>query len=82
MSLIPHYVIDVIHKIVKSSHLEKFQIKQNINKLMFKVIFIFSDRILIKEIIVFSTPFVSGETDFQNFYLEIWVRDCGMSNNA
>ena len=38
---------------------------QNKNKLMFQVIFIFSDWILIKQIIVFSTPFVLGETDFQ-----------------
>ena len=34
---------------------------------MFQVIFIFiSDLVLIKQIIVFSTPFVLGETDFLN----------------
>ena len=43
ISLIPHYLIDIIHKTVKPSHLEKLQIIQNINKLMFQVIFIFSD---------------------------------------
>ena len=32
---------------------------------MFQVIFIFSEWILIKQIIVFSTPFVLWETDFQ-----------------
>ena len=31
INLIPHYLIDIIHKTVKSSHLEKLQIKQNIN---------------------------------------------------
>ena len=54
INLIPHYLIDIIHKTVKPSHLEKLQIIQNINKL-----------ILIKQIIVSSTPFVLGETDFQ-----------------
>ena len=43
INLIPHYLIDIIHKTVKPSHLEKLQIIQNINKLMFQVIFIFSD---------------------------------------
>ena len=66
INLIPHYLIDIIHKTVKPSHLEKIQIIQNINKVMFQVIFIFSDWILIKQIIVSSTPFVLGETDFQN----------------
>ena len=55
INLIPHYLIDIIHKTVKPSHLEKLQIIQNINKLMFQVIFIFSDWILIKQIIVSST---------------------------
>ena len=40
--LIPHYLIDTIHTTVKQSHLEKLQIIQNINKLMFLLIFIFS----------------------------------------
>ena len=33
--LIPQYLKDIIHKLVKPSHLEKLQIMQNINKLMF-----------------------------------------------
>ena len=53
-ALIPHYLIDIIHKTIKPSHLEKLQTIQNINKL-----------ILIKQIIVSSTPFVLVETDFQ-----------------
>ena len=61
INLIRHYLIDIIHKTVKPSHLEKLQIIQNINKLMFQVIFIFSDWILIKQIIVSSTPFVLGK---------------------
>ena len=65
IKLIPHYSIYVIYKIVKSSHLEKLQIIQNINNLMFQVIFIFSYWILMKQIIVFSTTFYLGKTDFQ-----------------
>ena len=38
-----HYVIDIIHKTVKPSHLEKLIIMQNMEKLMFQVIFVFSD---------------------------------------
>ena len=55
INLIPQYLIDIIHKTVKPSHIEKLQIIKNINKL-----------ILIKQIIVSSTPFDLGETDFQN----------------
>ena len=40
--LIPYYMIDVIYKNVKPPHLKKLQIIQNIKKLMFQVIFIFS----------------------------------------
>ena len=65
INLIPHYLIDIIYKTVKPSHLEKLQIIQNVNKLMFQVIFIFSDWILIEQIIASSTPSVLGETDFQ-----------------
>ena len=54
VNLIPRHLIDIIHKTVESSYLEKLQIIQNINKL-----------ILIKQIIVSSTPFILGETDFQ-----------------
>ena len=32
INLIPQYLIDIIHKLVKPSHLEKLQIIQNINK--------------------------------------------------
>ena len=37
------YLIDTIYKTVKPSYLEKVQIMQNVNKLMFQVIFTFSD---------------------------------------
>ena len=65
INLIQYYLTDIIHKIVKASHLEKIQIIQNIYKLMFQFVFMFSDWILIKQIKVSSTPFVLGETDFQ-----------------
>ena len=32
INLIPQYLIDIIYKLVKPSHLEKLQIIQNINK--------------------------------------------------
>ena len=67
-NLIPHYMIDVIYKIVNPSHLEKLRFIQNINNLMFQVIFIFCDSILIKQIIVFSTLSAVGETDFQKSF--------------
>ena len=50
-------MIGPICKAVKSLHLEKLQILQNINNLMFLVIFIFSDWILIKQVTVFSISF-------------------------
>ena len=56
INLIPHYLIQIIHKAVKLSHSEKLKIIQNINKLILQVIFIFSDWILIKQIIASSTP--------------------------
>ena len=49
-------MIDTIYKAVKQSHLKKLQIIQNINNLMLQAIFIWN-KILIKQIIVFSTPF-------------------------
>ena len=55
---------NIIYKTEKPSHLEKLQIIQNINKLMFQVMFIFSDWILIKQIIL-----VLGETEFQKIIL-------------
>ena len=64
-NLIPHYLIDIIYNTVKPSQLQKLQMIQNINNIMFQVIFMFSDWILIKQIIVSSTPFVLAETDFQ-----------------
>ena len=65
INLLPHYLIDNIHKTVKPSHFEKLQLIQSINKVMFQVIFILSDWVLIKQIIVCSTPFALGETDFK-----------------
>ena len=35
INLIPQYLNDIIHKLVKPSHLEKLLIRENINKLMF-----------------------------------------------
>ena len=64
INLIPHYLID-IYKTVTLPHLEKLQIIQNVSKLIFQVIFIFSDWILIEQIIDSSTPFALGETDFE-----------------
>ena len=81
INLIPHYLI-YIHKTVKPSHSEKLQIIQNINKLMFQFTFIFSDWVLIKQIIVSSTPFALGGTDFQKILPGVWVEDWDMSKNA
>ena len=39
------------------SHLKRLQIKQNIKNLILEVILIFSDWILVKQIVIFSTPF-------------------------
>ena len=50
-------MINIVYKTVKPSHLKKLQTIQNIKNLMFQVIFIFSDWILIKQILVFFTPF-------------------------
>ena len=73
MNLILNYLIDIIYKTVKPSHLKKLQIVQNINELMFQAILIFSDWILIKQIIVSSTLFVVGETDFQKILPEVLI---------
>ena len=43
IKLIPHYMIDIIYKTVKPSHLKKLQIIQNIKNLYFPVKNIFSD---------------------------------------
>ena len=60
-----HFLIDIIYKTVTPSYLEKLQIIQNINNLMFQAIFIFPDWILTKQITVFSTSFCLEEIDFQ-----------------
>ena len=66
VNLIPHYLIDIIYNIVaKAITFRKIAIVPNGNKLIFQVIFIFSDWILIEQIIASSTPSVLGETDFQ-----------------
>ena len=49
---------------------------------MFQVIFIFSDRILIKKIIVSSTHFIFRETDFQKILPGVLSGVWGMSKNA
>ena len=51
----PHYLIDIIYKIVaKAITFRKIAIITNGKKLMFQVIFIFSDWILIEQIIDFQ----------------------------
>ena len=50
-------MIDIIYKTVKLSHLKKLLVILDINNLMSQVIFIFSDLILKKQIIVSSTSF-------------------------
>ena len=66
INLTPHYLIHIFYKIVaKAITFRKIAIMPNGNKLMFKVIFIFSDSILTEQIIASSTPSVLGEIDFQ-----------------
>ena len=63
INLIPRYWIDIIYKIVaKAITFKKTAIVPNGIKLMFQVIFIFSDLILIEQIIAFSTP--AAELEF------------------
>ena len=69
--------MDIIYKTVKRSYSEKLQIIHNINNLMFQVIFQFSDCILIKQIIVFSTPPCLGETDFQKIFPGVLREELG-----
>ena len=64
INLIPHHLIDIIYKTVNPSHLEKLQLKQDVNKLIFPVIFIFSNWIFVEQIIASSTPSVLGENNF------------------
>ena len=42
-NVIPQDLIDIIHKTVKLSHLEKLRIEQNINKLTLQVMLVFLD---------------------------------------
>ena len=42
IKFMPYYMIDIINKTVKPSYLKKLQMEQNIKKLMFQLIFIFS----------------------------------------
>ena len=77
INLLLHYLIDIIHKTVTASHLEKLGIIQNVNKLMLQFIFIFSDWVLIKQIIVSSTPFVLQETDFQKILPGVLIAGLG-----
>ena len=65
INLIPHYLIDIIFKIVaKAITFRKIVIVLNGNKLMFQVIFLFSDWILIEQIIASSHPFCLGGNRF------------------
>ena len=57
MKIISYYLIDIIYKTVKPSYFKKLEIIKNIKNLMLQVIFIFSDWILVRQIIVSSTHF-------------------------
>ena len=57
MKLMSYYLIDIIYKTIRASDLKKLHIIQNIINSVFQVISLFSNSILIKETIVFSTPF-------------------------
>ena len=57
INLTPHYLIHIFYKIVaKAITFRKIAIMPNGNKLMFKVIFIFSDSVLTEQIIASSNP--------------------------
>ena len=64
INLVPQYMIDISYKTVKPSLLEKLQIIQIGNDLIFQVIFMFSDWFLIKQIIVFPLFYAAGENKF------------------
>ena len=72
LNLIPYYLIDIIYKIVaKAITFKKIAIIPNENKPMFQAIFIFSDWILIEQIIAFSPPphlLSWGKQIFKKFY--------------
>ena len=78
-----HYVIDIIYETVKLTHMEKEQIIQKTNNLIFQVIFVFFDWSLIKQIIVFSTPFSCwGKEIFKKLCLQFLIGNRDMSKNA
>ena len=72
INLIPHYLIDIIYKIVaKAIPFRKIAFVPNRNKLMLQIIFILSDWIFMEQIIASSTPSVlAGERDFQKILPE------------
>ena len=78
-NLIPHYLTDIISNNCKAITFWKIAIIPNGNKLMFQVIFIFSDWILIEQITASSHPFCLGGN--KKFYQEFWAGggDRGMS---
>ena len=69
INLIPHYLIDIIYKIVaKAITFRKIAVVPNGNKLMIQVICIFSDWILIEQIIAYSHPFCLRGNRFSKNY--------------
>ena len=73
-NLVPHYLIDITYKIVAEAITFRIiAIVPNGNKLFFQIIFIFSDWILIEQImieydfwiLIEQTPSVLGETSSQ-----------------
>ena len=78
-----HYVIDIIYETVKLTRLKKEQIIQKTNNLIFQVIFVFFDWSLIKQIIVFSTPFCRwGKEIFKKLCLQFLIGNGDMSKNV
>ena len=87
IKLMPYYMINIIYKNVKPWRLKKLQIIQNINNLMSQVIVMFSDWMLIKQIIVPSPSFCDwGKKIFEkmlpgrmsNFLLSgVWWQNLG-----
>ena len=63
INLIPHYYLLNCKTII----FRKIKIIQNVNNLIFQVIFIIFDSIFINQIIVFSTSFCLGGTDFHKY---------------
>ena len=84
INLTPHYLIDIIYKIVaKAITFGKIAIVPNGNKLMFQVIFIFSVWILMEQTIASSHTFCLGENRFSKNSTKIFEwGDWGMSKKA